>query len=179
LVFTGTYEHTIDAKNRLAIPAEVRVLLRRQQQGCEALALYVTRGEGQSLCLYTEAGFEQRAGELDRSQLDTEKLLAYERLMFSLARRVEVDEQGRVRLPDQLLKMVNLPQDVVLLGVKDRLEIRGREAWYQDMEKTLAEQPQIFMNFRRAIRGPGDGTDKGGNGQGGGESRGSGGANQG
>jgi MraZ protein len=158
LVFTGTYEHTIDAKNRLAIPAEVRALLRRQPQaGGEPLALYVTRGEGQTLCLYTEAGFEQRAAELDKSELETEQLLAYERVMFSLTRRVELDEQGRVRLPDQLLKMVALPQDVVLLGVKDHLEIRGRDAWYQDMNQTLAQQPQLLMNFRRAMRAPAGG----------------------
>jgi MraZ protein len=159
LVFTGTYEHAIDAKNRLAIPAEIRALLRRNRPTAagapdagQPLALYVTRGEGQVLCLYTDEGFEQRAADLDKSELETERLLAYERVMFSLARRVEIDEQGRVRLPDQLLKMVDLPQEVVLLGVKDHLEIRGRDAWNAEVQRILAQQPELLMNPRRAMR---------------------------
>ena len=165
LVFTGTYEHAIDAKNRLAIPAEIRALLRRNRpESGEPLGLYVTCGEGQLLCLYTDEGFEQRAAELDKSELETEQLLAYERVMFSLARRVEVDDQGRVRLPEQLQKMVQLPQEVVILGVKDHLEVRGRDAWYAEVKQILAQQPQMLMNPRRAMRRPSGENGGGGSG---------------
>ena len=105
-------------------------------------------GEGQALCLYTETGFEQRAAELDHSELDPDQLLAYERLLFSLAKRVEIDKQGRVRLPENLLKMAELGSDVVLIGVKDHLEIRCREAWYTHVQQMLELQPQIMMNPR-------------------------------
>lgn len=151
MVFTGTYEHSIDAKNRLAVPSEVRSLLSVQQGESQSIHLFVMLGEGQVLCLYTEAGFEQRAAELDHSELDPDQLLAYERLMFSLARRVEVDKQGRVRLPENLLKMAELGPDVVLIGVKDHLEIRDRQAWHTHVQQMLTLQPKILMNPRRAM----------------------------
>ena len=108
-------------------------------------------GEGQALCLYTESGFEQRAAELDHSELEPDQLLAYERLMFSLARRVEVDKQGRIRLPENLLKMAKLGSEIVLIGVKDHLEIRDRETWQTHVQQMLMSQPQILMNPRRAM----------------------------
>lgn len=148
LLFTGTYEHSIDAKQRLAIPSEVREALGSPLEG---LKLYVVLCEGPTLCLYTQAGFTKRADELDGSTLPADEVLEYERFFFSLARPVELDKQGRVRLPDQLLKMVNLKRDVVLIGVKDHLEIHDRQAWYEHFNARLREKPQLLMNPRRAM----------------------------
>lgn len=161
MVFTGTYEHSIDAKHRLAIPSDVRAqvveaLPAERRRKSEPVYLYVTLGEGQSLCLYTESGFEQRARELDQSELEAEELLEYERLMFSLSKRVEIDPQGRVRLPDNLLKMADLNADVVLIGAKDRLEIRDRQVWQRYVQEVLAKRPQMLVNPRRAMRKSGE-----------------------
>lgn len=158
MVFTGTYEHSIDSKNRLAIPAEIRGQVQREAGVTEGepVYLYVTLGDDQALSLYTEQGFEQRARELDNSELDAEELLAYERLLFSLARRVELDRQGRVRLPDNLLKQTGLESEVVLLGVKDHLEVRSRAAWQAHVQEVLRAAPQILMNPRRAMRRKGE-----------------------
>lgn len=156
MVFTGTYEHRIDSKKRLAIPSEIRGQIQAEEgsnQGAAGiLYLYVTLGEGQALCLYTEAGFEQRAEELDHSELDPEQLLTYERLLFSLARRVEIDKQGRVRLPEQLLAMAKFDTEVVLIGVKDHLEIRDRQTWKEHVASALETYPGIRMNPRRAMK---------------------------
>jgi MraZ protein len=163
LVFTGTYEHSIDAKHRLAIPSDIRAQI-QQESGQPAAApegqlpgavyLYVTLGEGNCLAIYTEQGFDQRARELDQSELDADQILEYERVMFSLSRRVELDQQGRVRLPENLLAMTGLKNDVVLLGVKDHLEIRDREAWNAHVKRLLVEQPQILKNPRRMMKRP-------------------------
>lgn len=158
MVFTGTYEHAIDSKNRLAIPSEIRAQVQRQAgtgEG-EPVHLYVTLTEGQALALYPEDAFEQRARELDESTLDADELLNYERLFFSLARRVEIDKQGRVRLPEQLLKRTGLHSEVVLLGVKDHLEVRDRDAWLDYVQQMLADKPELLMNPRRAMRQKGE-----------------------
>ena len=153
MVFTGTYEHTIDAKNRLAIPSDIRALLQDGPGSAnESVYLYVTLGEGNALCLYTQRGFEKRAEELDGSELDSDRLLAYERIFFSLARRVEVDKQGRIRLPESLLKMTHLDTDIVLIGVKDHLEVHDRQSWHSHIQQMLSAQPQILMNPRRAMK---------------------------
>ncbi len=153
MVFTGTYEHTIDGKHRLAVPSDVRRRLQAGDANPEApVFLYVMLGEKDSLCLYSEKDFERRAEQLDNSEMDADELLEYERLMFSLSARVEMDAQGRVRLPDNLLKMSKLGTDVVLIGVKDHLEIRDRQTWRDHVMQTLAKDPQILMNPRRAMR---------------------------
>jgi MraZ protein len=148
LLFTGTYEHAIDAKQRLAIPADVRDRLVPDTDG---RAFYAVVQEGPTLCLYTERGFEKRAEQLDQSDLPPEQVLEYERIFFALARRVELDKQGRIRLPEQLLKMTDLDRDVVLIGVKDHLELHDRSSYYQRMSRMLEEKPELLMNPRRVI----------------------------
>ena len=164
MVFTGTYDHQIDAKHRLAIPSEIRTLLQEDAQSRDPASnsgktyLYVLPGDDRTLCLYTEQGFKYRAAQLDDSELDPDELLAYEKLLFSLARRVELDKQGRVRLPDNLLKMADLPSEVVLIGVKDHLEVRDRQQWQEHVRKMLADRPGMLMNPRRAMRAGGPNT---------------------
>lgn len=154
MAFTGTFEHSIDAKNRLAIPAEVRAQLGGHIRSgrSKSIRLYVTLGEGQSLSLYTEAGFGERAGDLMSSQADTDELLIYERMWFSLARRVDLDSAGRIRLPENLMKRAQLGNEVVLLGVNDHFEIRDRQSWHAYVEQLLSEKPQMMMNPRRVTR---------------------------
>jgi len=156
LVFTGTYEHTIDSKHRVAIPADIRTQLRQNKADRvgDAICLYVTLGEGQAMCLYTEQEFEKRSNELDDSDRAPEEILAYETLFYSLARRLEMDKNGRIRLPENLLEMAGLGAEVVLLGVKDHLEIRDRAAWKQHVEQALVGGRQVLMNPRRAMRRP-------------------------
>ena len=149
MVFTGTFEHTIDTKNRLAIPSDMRAQLRRETGQEDDLAMYVALGDGGALCLYSEQGFEKRAEQLDDSELDADEILPYERLMYSLARRVELDKQGRIRLPENLRKMSNLPSDIVLIGVKDHVEVHNRETWMSHVEQMIADNPQMMMNPRR------------------------------
>lgn len=153
MVFTGTYEHVIDTKNRVAIPAEIRSLIKGATGSSEqAIFLFVTLGEDHSLCLYTPQEFEKRAEELDRSERDPDEILPYETVFYSLARRVEMDKTGRVRLPESLLEMTGLAGEVVLIGAKDHLEIRNRAAWQEYVKQVLADQPQLLMNPRRALR---------------------------
>lgn len=154
MVFTGTYDHTIDTKNRLAIPAEVRTQIKRaagKDKGGTVL-LYVTLGKDGALCLYTEQGYERWADELDHSEMDGDELLEYEHVFYSLSKPVEIDKQGRVTLPGDLLGRAGLGSDVVLIGVKDHLEVRDRKAWYEHLEEILRRRPDILMNPRLAMR---------------------------
>lgn len=160
MVFTGTYEHAIDAKNRLAIPSDIRSQIQRSLgvDEAEGVSLYVTPekkrpgGAGEALALYTEPDFERRATQLDSSERDADPMLDYEEILFSLSKRAEIDKQGRIRLPEHLLKRAGLGSDVVLLGVKDRLVIRDRATWYEYLEQRLAQDPDLLMNPRQAMR---------------------------
>ena len=151
MVFTGTYAHTIDAKQRLAIPAEIRSQICGSDRADETY-VYVTLGEDGALCIYTDQGFEQRAEELDQSEMDYDELQRYELLFYSLSRRVKIDKQGRIQLPDHLLKRTKIGTEVVLIGGKDHVEVRDRESWLAYVDRTLKENPKLLMNPRRAMR---------------------------
>ncbi len=154
LIFTGTYDHSIDKKNRLAIPAEVRSqIMRSTGKGKDdAIVLYVTPGQDGTLCLYTEQGCEQRANELDNSEMDPVELVAYETVLYAMSQPVEIDKQGRITLPGELYKRSGLGVEIVLIGAKDHLEIRDRQTWYAYLEQILQDRPDIVMNPRLAMR---------------------------
>jgi len=118
----GEYEHTLDDKNRLTLPARVRQAF--------AEGIVVTRGMDGCLFAYTREAWESMVG----SRLATLNTLSKEgrrmqRFFFSGATETELDKQGRVGLPAALLEHAKLGRDVVVAGVHDHLEIWDRAAW--------------------------------------------------
>lgn len=162
MVFTGTHDHTIDKKNRLAIPADVRNKIKREagqpRDWDESIILYVTLGKDEALCLYTEKGYEKRAEELDHSEIDTQELIDYETYFYAMTQEIEIDKQGRVTLPGDLLERSGLTSEVVLIGVKDHLEVRDRKTWYKKLNRALKDRPEILRNPRLAMRSRPDAT---------------------
>ena len=118
----GEFEHTIDEKNRLTLPARFR----KELEG----GVVVTRGLDQCLYAFPSSEWEQsirsRLSELD--QLSKEARLM-RRFFYSGASECEPDKQGRVMIPAALLQHARLGRDVVVAGVDDHLEIWDRAAW--------------------------------------------------
>lgn len=144
MLFTGEYEHTIDAKQRLAIPAEVRARL-------SDTAFYVVPGPNGALWLWPETTFEAMAGAMEQSLVPAEELMEFEELFFSQSARLELDKNGRVRLPERLLKDAGLEQRVMLLGIRDHFELRSPEDWAARRQEKLAKQTDIMIGARRAL----------------------------
>ncbi|HYA08430.1 MAG TPA: division/cell wall cluster transcriptional repressor MraZ [Gaiellaceae bacterium] len=122
----GEYEHTLDDKNRLTLPARFR------QAFLEGIV--VTRGMDGCLFAYTREAWESMVG----SRLATLNTLSKEgrrmqRFFFSGATETELDKQGRVGLPAALLEHAKLGRDVVVAGVHDHLEIWDRAAWRREL----------------------------------------------
>ena len=107
MLFTGEYEYTIDAKQRLAIPAEIRSHLHPERDG---LAFYVTAGSNDALWLWPERTFERIAGAIEVSLLPAEEMMAFDEITFPIARRLEMDKTGRVRLPQAMLPVYSGPR---------------------------------------------------------------------
>src|SRR5688572_26114814 len=110
----GEYEHTIDEKNRLTLPARFR-----QQFGD---GIVVTRGMDGCLYAYTREDWarlvEERLRVLDTLSREARLM---QRFFFSAAAEAELDKQGRVMLPGALLESANLKREVVVAGVYDHL----------------------------------------------------------
>tara|TARA_B100001059_G_scaffold91276_1_gene90179 strand:+ start:82557 stop:83030 length:474 start_codon:yes stop_codon:yes gene_type:complete len=147
VLFTGEYEHTIDAKHRVAIPSEIRSRLDPARHGC---AFYLAPGTDASLWLWPEKTFEKLASTSEQSLLPDEDLAEFEELLYSQSAWVEPDKSGRIRIPERLLNLAGLESNVVILGVKDHLELRDPEAWARRRDEKLAKQSEIVMRARRA-----------------------------
>jgi MraZ protein len=122
----GEYEHTIDDKNRLTLPAKFR---RAFEDG-----IVVTRGLDGCLHAWPEAAWQQlvdsRLASLDLLSVQGRRL---HRHFFSGATEAVPDKQGRVGIPPALLEHAKLGRDVVVAGVNDHLEIWDRAAWKREL----------------------------------------------
>lgn len=126
MLFTGQQDLNIDAKQRLAIPAKYRAQMDPARDGN---AWYVVPWPGGVLRLFTEAKFAELAEREEQSLMPGEDAAALEADFFSLAERVEMDSAGRVVLPKGHLELAGLGTEVVVIGAKNRLEVRDRQTW--------------------------------------------------
>jgi MraZ protein len=124
----GEYEHTIDDKNRLTLPARFR-----QAFGD---GLVVTRGMDGCLYAYAREDWEQvvdsRLAGLDPLSKEGRRM---QRFFFSGAADAQLDKQGRVMIPPALLEHAKLGREVVVAGVRDHLEIWDRAAWRRELNE--------------------------------------------
>jgi MraZ protein len=148
LLFTGEHEFTVDAKQRLAIPAEIRGQL---ESAGEPMAFYLVPGPNGALWMWPERTFTAMAGAMEQSLLPAEEMMEFDELLFSQAARLDLDKTGRVRLPERLMQLAGIGQQVVVLGVKDHLELRDRAAWHERRREKLAKQGEIMLRARDAL----------------------------
>ena len=123
MLLTGTHPRTLDDKKRMALPKRVRELLQDPE------TLYVTPGPDQSLWLYTQKGLEQLSEKLDQTPATDAEARVFRRLYFAQTEAVDVDKSGRVLIPDRLVQFAGLKHEVVLLGVRDHLELWDAQRW--------------------------------------------------
>jgi len=122
----GEYEHTIDDKNRLTLPAKFRKAFEH--------GVVVTRGLDGCLWAWTPDGWANyRDSTLANLPPLSQQGRRMHRHFYSGASETVPDKQGRVSIPPALLTHAKLGRDVVVAGVNDRLEIWDRAAWQREL----------------------------------------------
>src|ERR687895_90512 len=101
----GEYEHTIDEKNRLTLPAKFRESFSE--------GVVISRGMDRCLSVYARGEWERAVDE----------------------RLGALDRQGRIVIPAGLVEYAELGRDVVVAGVRDRLEVWSRDAWHKQRDE--------------------------------------------
>jgi len=127
-VFMGEYQHAVDSKGRLIMPARFREELGEK--------FIVTRGLDNCLFVYPLQEWnilEQKLKALPFTKSDAR---AFMRFFFSGAAECELDKQGRVLIPTNLREHARLNKDVVVIGVSNRVEIWSQEVWQHYSEET-------------------------------------------
>ncbi len=122
---TGTFQRSLDDKQRLSLPKNFRDGLVSE----ESPALYLAPETDQSLSLFSAETFHRRAQRLEQDPSVQGRAKTYLRLYYSQAEQIEPDGQGRIRLPERLLKFAGIQQEVVLLGVNDHVELWDQLRW--------------------------------------------------
>ncbi|WP_437229505.1 division/cell wall cluster transcriptional repressor MraZ [Planctomicrobium sp. SH661] len=133
MAFTGTHVRTLDDKCRLAIPKSFRDAF--CADAATTATVIIAPETERALALFSEGQFQLRAEEVRSFAKNNQDARTYLRLYFSQAESVEIDKQGRIRLPERLMEFAGLQQDVVLLGVNDRVEVWDRSRWEQFMNQ--------------------------------------------
>ena len=143
MAYTGTHLRTLDDKSRLAIPKPFRDALCGPDQGTLVIAPETER----ALALFSEAQFQQRADEIRSRSESNQDARTFLPLYFSQAASVEIDKQGRIRIPDRLMEFAGLKHEVMLLGVNDRVEVWDREHW----DGFLSDNEQSFDQIAKSF----------------------------
>ena len=120
-MFIGEYSHSLDAKGRLIVPAKFREGLGEH--------FIVTKGIDRCLYIYPRTeweAFEAKLRELPLANADTRR---FTRFFLSGAVECDVDNQGRIIIPQSLRNYAGLVKEVVSAGVGTRIEVWGKDKW--------------------------------------------------
>lgn len=138
LTFNDHSEHPIDAKGRLAIPARYRHAWDPVRDGGHWVCVpWPGSGGGVgaggeaigTLRLFTASTFASLASRYGGSLTPSTMEAELELTLFSLAKNLEMDAEGRVVLPPKHLAMTGIGKKVVVAGVQNRLEIHDAAVW--------------------------------------------------
>ena len=139
-MFMGEYNHTIDPKGRVIVPAKFRDALGEN--------FVVTRGLDGCLFVYDNTEWNNFEEKLKTLPLTNKDARNFVRFFLSSSDTVEIDKQGRINLPSKLIEYAGLSKDVVLVGVGSRVEIWSRERWegmdtFEDMDAVAEHMAEL------------------------------------
>jgi MraZ protein len=117
----GTHSYQLDPKGRVSLPARFREAF---ADGC-----WLTIGQDSCLYVFPRVEWERRSDEVASSPLSDADGRAYARLFFGASDEAKVDGQGRITIPQRLRDAVGITKEVVVLGVRDRIEVWDRAAF--------------------------------------------------
>ncbi len=146
MLLTGTFSRAVDDKLRIAIPKHFRDRFAKAAQRF----LFVAPGTDGSLAIYPEETFSLLAQRLAKVSPTGQDVRAFSRLFFAQAQAVEIDGQGRIRIPPELGQLAAISKEAVLIGVQDHLELWDRNRWENYLKGKQPRYDEIAENaFQR------------------------------
>ncbi|MFG6115228.1 division/cell wall cluster transcriptional repressor MraZ [Halobacillus sp. MO56] len=141
-MFMGEFQHNIDTKGRIIVPAKFR----------EGLGdtFVLTRGLDQCLFAYPMTEWRILEEKLKKLPLTKKDARAFTRFFFSGAVECEVDKQGRVNIAQPLRNFADLEKECVVIGVSNRIEFWAKDKWetyFEESEESFAEIAENMMDF--------------------------------
>jgi MraZ protein len=144
-MFYGEFEHSIDRKGRLILPAKFRETAKNQF----VEKFFVTRGLDKCLFMFSEEEWRSQENKFKTMSFTKQQSRTFNRLLFSGAVEVGPDKQGRILLPQYLKEFADIKRDVMIVGVSNRIEIWARDKWrdfYSNSRQSFEEIAEKLMD---------------------------------
>src|SRR5438105_11199240 len=136
-MFIGRFEHSVDNKGRVAVPARFR--------GGLAGELIITRGNDRCLYLFTQEAWEPLAAKLNALPTGDSDARNLRRAVFSAAEPGELDKQGRIIIPDHLRQYASITGDVAIIGLGSYVEIWDKQSW-ESLDGTIEQNVDVISS---------------------------------
>jgi len=144
-MFYGEFEHSIDRKGRLILPAKFREVAKNQF----VEKFFVTRGLDKCLFMFSEEEWRSQENKFKTLSFTKQQSRTFNRLLFSGACEIVFDKQGRVLLPQYLKDFAEIKRDVIIVGVSNRIEIWAKNLWndfYANSRQSFEEIAEKLMD---------------------------------
>jgi MraZ protein len=144
-MFYGEFEHSIDRKGRLILPAKFREVAKNQF----VEKFFVTRGLDKCLFMFSEEEWRSQENKFKTMSFTKQQSRTFNRLLFSGAVDVNPDKQGRILLPQYLKDFADIKKDVMIVGVSNRIEIWAKNSWhdfYANSRQSFEEIAEKLMD---------------------------------
>ena len=125
----GEYEHSLDAKGRLILPAKLRADMGEK--------FIVTKGLDGCLFAFSQSEWLNFETKLKALPLSDKNARNFVRFFLSGATECELDKQGRFLIPNNLRTAANLEKEAIIIGVGTRLEIWNKSTW-ENMDNDIS-----------------------------------------
>lgn len=135
-MFTGTYENSIDSKNRMIIPSKYR-----NQLGGECV---LARGYDRCLYIYSMEDWTILAGRLKELRQSDPDMREFIRKLFSQAAECTLDAQGRILIPQNLKTYARINKDLITLGAMDKIEVWGKEVFDDNEDENMMDDAKFI-----------------------------------
>lgn len=142
-MFYGEYQHTIDRKGRIILPAKFREAAKNNY----IEKFFVTRGLDKCLFMFSEEEWKNYEAKLKAVSFTKQQARTFNRLYFSGATEVAPDRQGRIILPQYLKDFADIKKEVTIVGVSNRIELWSRTAWQDFYAHSSATFEEIAQNL--------------------------------
>jgi len=145
-MFYGEYNHGIDSKGRVILPARFREV--SSDNGLERF--FLTRGLDRCIFMFTQDEWRQQEKKFRDLSFTRKEARSFNRLFFSGATDVLPDKQGRFVIPPFLKDYAEIHQKVVVIGVSNRIEIWAEEKWksfYEDSSESFEDIAENMIDL--------------------------------
>ncbi len=142
-MFMGEYDHSIDTKGRIIVPAKFREALGE--------SFVVTQGLDGCLFVYPQEEWSEFVEQL-KGLPGTKEARQLQRYFLAGAATLEIDKQGRVLIPAKLRAQAGLEKEVKFVGVLSKVEVWSKERWeanedYGNMDEAAEHMSEFGLSF--------------------------------